>query len=127
MRMAAHNQAVRQSSSLTYSDSSFGKQHRPLAKPERNVPAALPRSGFAGLELSGDPITDAARLETLLQQLNDIAGVTDLSRINEGWPDDAMLTRMLINLGVNDGEAVKLAELLRQFILSAKAGGAQTR
>jgi hypothetical protein len=116
MRIAAHNQATRQSSSLKYSDSSFNKQRRPPDKPDHDLPEVLPRSGFAEIEMTGDPIADAAQLEALLQQLNAIAGDIDLSQINGGGVDETMLTGMLINFGVNEGQAANLAELLMPFL-----------
>jgi len=133
MRIAAHNQAARKSSSLTYGDSSFSKQHRSQDESDRDtseqkksgqqrlfqgLPAALPRGGFAGIVMTGDPIADAIQLEALLQQLNAVAGDIDFSQINDGRVDETTLTGMLIKLGVSDDQATRLAELLMPFLLA---------
>jgi hypothetical protein len=129
MRIAAHNQATRQSDSLKYSDSSFSKQRRSQDKPDqdkvdRDLLEVLPQGGFAGMEMTGDPIADAAQLEALLQRLNAIAGGIDLSQINSGGPDEAMLTAMLLNFGVSEDQAANLAKLLRQFMSTEKTDSA---
>ena len=121
MRIAAHNQATRKSSSLKYSDSSFNKQRRPSEKADQDeqvqdLPEAPRQSGFVGIEMTGDPIADAVQLEALLQQLNAIAGEVDLSQIKGGGIDETMLTGILINLGVSEGQAADLAELLMPFL-----------
>lgn len=126
MRIAAHNQTMRQSSSLKYSDSSFNKQRRPQDKPhqggseqkklDQELPEALSRGGFSGIVMTGDPIADAAQLEALLQQLNAIAGGIDLSQVKGGEVDETMLMGMLINFGVSDNQAANLAELLMPFL-----------
>jgi hypothetical protein len=126
MRIAAHNQATRQSSSLKYSDSSFNRQRGPSEKvgqdeqhqggQDGDLPEVLPQSGFAGIEMTGDPIADAVQLEALLQQLNAIAGEVDLSQIKGGGVDETMLTGMLINFGVSEAQAADLAERLMPFL-----------
>jgi hypothetical protein len=68
------------------------------------------------MEMTGDPIADAAQLEALLQRLNAIAGGIDLSQINSSGPDETMLTGMLLNFGISEDKAANLAELLRQFM-----------
>ena len=138
MRIAAHNQAARKSSSLTYGDSSFSKQRRSQDESGRDIsdqkqsgqeildqkileqglPGAFPRGGFAGIVMTGDPIADAIQLEALLQQLNAVAGDIDFSQINDGRVDETTLTGMLIKLGVSDDQAARLAELLMPFLLA---------
>jgi len=131
MRIAAHNQAMRKSSSLEYSDSSFSKQRRPQDKAaqdrseqeklDQKLSEALSRDGFAGIVMTGDPIADAAQLEALLQQLNAIAGGIDLSQIKGGGVDETMLMGMLVNFGISQGQAANLAELLMPFLSTDKS------
>jgi hypothetical protein len=121
MRIAAHNQAARQNSSLTYSDSSFNRQRRPRDIADRDLPETLTQKGFAGIEMTGDPIADAAQLETLLQQLNTIAEGIDLSQINGAGVDESMLAGILINFGVSEDQAANLAELLMPFLSTDKS------
>ena len=91
---------------------------------DRDLLEVLPQGGFAGMEMTGDPIADAAQLEALLQRLNAIAGGIDLSQINSGGPDEAMLTAMLLNFGVSEDQAANLAKLLRQFMSTEKTDSA---
>ena len=126
MQMAARNQANRQTSSLEYSNSSFSnKRKSPEAKVtvEEDSPKRLTQDGFAGLELTGDPIADAARLEALLQQISGVQNSISLSYADVSWPDEAELTRMLTNFGVSESRASELVKLLEQF----KAFGDQSQ
>jgi hypothetical protein len=119
MQMAARNHANRQTSSLKYSNSSFSiKRESPdeaKVSVENESPKSLTQDGFAGLELSGDPIADSAKLEALLQQISDLQNTIGLSDANGSLPDEAVLTRMLINFGVSETRASGLAKLLEQF------------
>ena len=75
----------------------------------------LTQDGFAGLELTGDPIADAAKLEALLQQISGVQNTISLSDADGSWPDEAALTRMLTNFGVSESQASGLVKLLNQF------------
>ena len=119
MQMAARNQANRQTSSLKYSNSSFSSKR---ASPdeakvtvEDDLQQKLTQDGFAGLELTGDPIADAAKLEALLQQISGVQDTISLSGADGSWPDRAALTRMLTNFGVGESQASGLVKLLEQY------------
>ena len=119
MQMAARNQANRQTSSLKYSNSSFSsKRESPddaKVIVEDDLQKKLIQDGFAGLELTGDPIADAAKLEALLQQISGVQNSISLSDADGSWPDEAALTRMLTNFGVSESQASGLVKLLEQF------------
>jgi hypothetical protein len=67
------------------------------------------------LELTGDPIADAAKLEALLQQISGVQDTISLSDTDGSWPDEAALTRMLTKFGVSESQAFGLVKLLDQF------------
>ena len=117
MQMAARNSANRQSSSLKYNNSSFSSKRATPDEPE--VADVTPKQptpdGFADLELTGDPIADAAKLEALLQKINDLQGGIGLSGAGSGLPDENVLIRMLANFGVSPSQASRLVQLLEQF------------
>ena len=117
MQMAARNNANHQATSLKYSNSSFSsKRATPVAAEVENVAPKTPsQGGFAELELTGDPITDAPKLEALLQQISDLPGATGLSGADGSLPDENVLTRMLANLGVSQSQMSRLVQLLEQF------------
>ncbi len=75
----------------------------------------LTQDGFAGLELTGDPIADAAKLEALLQQISGVQDTISLSDADGSWPDEGSLIRMLTNFGVSESQASGLVKLLNQF------------
>jgi hypothetical protein len=119
MQMAARNQANRQTSSLKYSNSSFSSKRESPDKVkvsvEDDLQKKLTQDGFAGLELTGDPIADAAKLEALLQQISDVQSSISLFDVDDSWPDEAAMTRMLINFGVSESKASGLVKLLEQY------------
>ena len=117
MQMAARNSANRQSSSLKYNNSSFSSKRATPHEPEvADVTSKQPTpDGFADLELTGDPIADAAKLEALLQKINELQGGIGLSGADGGLPDENVLTRMLANFGVSPNQASRLVQLLEQF------------
>ena len=119
MQMAARNHANRQTSSLKYSNSSFsskrGSANKAKVTVEDDLHKKLTQDGFAGLELTGDPIADAAKLEALLQQIRGVQDTISLSDGDGGWPDEAALTRMLTNYGISENQASGLVNLLEQF------------
>ncbi len=117
MQMAARNSANRQSSSLKYNNSSFSSKRATPHEPEvADVTSKqLTPDGFADLELTGDPIADAAKLEALLQKINELQGGIGLSGADGGLPDENVLTRMLANFGVSPNQASRLVQLLEQY------------
>jgi hypothetical protein len=119
MQMAARNHANRQSSSLKYSNSSFDSKRETPDKEkvtaEDDTQTRLTQDEFAGLELTGDPIADAAKLEALLQQISDVQSSISLSDVDDSWPDEAAMTRMLTYFGVSESKASGLVKLLEQY------------
>ena len=117
MQVAARNNANRQATSLKYSNSSFSnKRAIPVEAEVENVAPKIPtQGGFAELELTGDPISDAPKLEALLQQISDLQAATGLSGADGSLPDENVLTRMLANLGVSQSQMSRLVLLLEQF------------
>ena len=119
MQMAARNHANRQTSSLKYSNSSFSSKRESPEEVKVTVEGdsqkKLTQDEFAGLELSGDPIADAAKLEALLQQISGVQDTISLSDADGGWPDVAALTRMLSKFGVSESQACGLVKRLNQF------------
>jgi hypothetical protein len=67
------------------------------------------------LELSGDPIAEAAKLEALLQQISGVQDTISLSDADGSWPDVAALIRMLSKFGVSESQASGLVKRLNQF------------
>ena len=90
-------------------------QTKGRVKVEDDLPENPASVGFSGLELTGDPVTDAASLEALLQQISDVHNTVSLSDADGSWPDEAVLTRMLTNFGVSETRASGLVKLLQQF------------
>ena len=119
MQMAARNNANRQATSLKYSNSSFNNKRATPVEAEVEVDNVAPKTptqgGFAELELTGDPITDAPKLEALLQQISDLQAATGLSGADGSLPDENVLIRMLANLGVSQSQMSRLVQLLEQF------------
>jgi hypothetical protein len=117
MQMAARNSANRQSSSLKYNNSSFSSKRATPHEPEiANVTSKqLTPDGFADLELTGDPIADAAKLEALLQKINELQGAIGLPDTGGSLPDENVLTQMLANFGVSQSQASRLVQMLEQF------------
>jgi hypothetical protein len=115
MKIAAHNQANRQSNSRKYSNSSFNSIQQPLAKPQENPVNAPSQDAFDEFELSGDAIADSIRLEALLRQLNGGQAPIGMTSTGADWPDETTLIRMLTNFGASDSLASNLAKLLGQI------------
>jgi hypothetical protein len=111
------NQPDRQATSLKYSNSSFSnKRATPVEAEVENVAPKTPtQGGFADFELTGDPISDAPKLEALLQQISDLQAATGLSGADGSLPDENVLTRMLANLGASQSQMSRLVQLLEQF------------
>ena len=111
------DQPDRQATSLKYSNSSFSnKRATPVEAEVENVAPKTPtQGGFADFELTGDPISDAPKLEALLQQISDLQAATGLSGADGSLPDENVLTRMLANLGASQSQMFRLVQLLEQF------------
>ncbi len=122
MKMAARNHATRNSSSISYSNSSFGEKTQVPAKPAGNEPRKnSPRKATIGELLeefkpSGDTLADAGKLEALLRQLSNEPGsldnsMNDSSLTSGNWLDEAALVQLLISFGIDENLAVELAKL----------------
>ena len=126
MKMAARNHATRNSSSISYSNSSFGDKTEVPAKPAGKEPRKnSPRKATIGELLeefkpSGDTLSDASKLEALLRQLSNEPdsiknpmsnSLNDSSLASGNWLDEAALIQLLISFGIDENLAVELAKL----------------
>ena len=107
LKLAAQNRSGQRSKSLTYTNSSFASKQASTQSP------ATRSSGdaLAGFTTSGDPIADAVKLETLLQQLGNSEAIKPLDG-GGSWPDEAALIRMLNGFGADSGMVTDLVRLL---------------
>jgi len=120
MKIAAHNQASRQSNSRKYSNASFSSKREPQVQVQEHSVSTPPTDVFSSFELSGDVISDSIKLEALLRQLNNGQAPTGLSLTKDDLPDAANLTRLLTEFGANASLVSNLVKLLGQIKASAQ-------
>lgn len=107
LKLAAHNRAAQRSNSLTYTNSSFASKQASTRSPATQSTG----DALARFTTSGDPIADAVKLETMLQQLGTSEAIENPGG-GGNWPDEAALIRMLDGLGADSGMVSDLVRLL---------------
>lgn len=112
LKLATRNHIKPETPSMTYTNASFAsKRETPstsLPRPEAGATKLIP----SGIELSGDPIADAARLQETLRRLGIGDGLFDSAASGGQAPNREALLGILPKLGVDEQLSDNLMKLI---------------